>query len=124
MESSIVYEWKISSMKVSQNHHTLVDVIKEVHWELTGLCEIGEKRFTDRVYGSVGLDSPTEKSFIPFENVSREEVIGWVQAVLGENYISQIKNGIADKINKKINPPLVEKVPFSWMDKTTASASN
>ena len=55
------------------------DVVFQVHWTLTGT----EGEYTGSVYGSVGVSLDAESPFTPYNELTLEQVIGWVQDALG-----------------------------------------
>lgn len=57
------------------------------------------------------------ENFIPYSNLSEEQVIQFVRTTFGDEEVKKIENDLADEIINKINPPappvIVENLPWS-----------
>jgi hypothetical protein len=59
-------------------------------------------------------------NFTPYEDLTNEIVIGWIQAELGVDGVSNIEACIQGQINSQINPPVVPKnTPLPWATPAT-----
>lgn len=54
-------------------------------------------------YGSVGLERP-ETSLIPYEDLTEELVISWVQEKLGEESVQRILSSLQTQIDEQKTP--------------------
>ena len=53
--------------------------------------------------------------FIPYEDLTNEIVIGWIQDDLGVDGVSNLEACIQGQINSQINPPVVPvNTPLPW----------
>jgi hypothetical protein len=60
-------------------------------------------------------------NFTPYEDLTNEIVIGWIQAELGVDGVSNLEACIQGQIDSQINPPVVpQNTPLPW----AAPASN
>jgi len=57
------------------------------------------------------LPEPLEENFTPYNNITEEMVISWLESILN---IEDLQQGIIDKIEIIKNPPLIE-IPFPWV---------
>ena len=57
------------------------------------------------------LPEPSEENFTPYNNITEEMVISWLESILN---IEDLQQGIIDKIELIKNPPLIE-IPFPWV---------
>ena len=78
------------------------------HWTAS-LEEDGESA---SAYGSVGFSDPDPATFVPFSDLTKEEVINWVFDVLGADQIVSIEEGLYNQIQQKINPTSEAGVPW------------
>jgi hypothetical protein len=54
-------------------------------------------------------------TFIPYEDLTEEIVVGWIKGVLGEEGVSSIEASIQGQIDSQVNPPVVpENTPLPW----------
>lgn len=62
-------------------------------------------------YGSVGFERP--ESLIPYDNLTQEVVIGWVQeAIGGQEKVDEVEDALEAQINEKRNPTKASGVPW------------
>ena len=75
--------------------------------------------FSAGAYGSIGLaGDPAQKGFIPFEKLTEEKVIKWVQDSLGEEKLTEIANSLAAQIDKQKNPTTAAGLPWINQEET------
>lgn len=97
---TIQYEWVIGPFDVRLEADGLPKVIYGVHWRLVGT----EDGFQASVYGSLGLPPPESEHFTPFEELTKEMVIKWVEYYLGADKIAELKIALANDIDRQRNP--------------------
>jgi hypothetical protein len=102
--------WDISNMERHlPDGETCPDgAVYTVHWTAS-LEEDGE---TVGAYGSVGLGAPDPTSFVPFDQLTKEEVIGWVLSTLGVDQVVSIEESLYNQIQQKANPTSAAGVPW------------
>lgn len=104
----ITYEWKVTSMKVTDTD-LLENVVIQTYWTKTGTDELGNEGVFSGAT-PIKVSSIDPDTFVPYENLTQEIVIGWVQEeVKGQKHIDE---QILKQINIKRNP-VVEK-PLPW----------
>ena len=100
----IVYKYDIRSFFAYPTKDNFQDVVFSINWNY-------EASYTDpatqKIYKSsfstiTKVDTDNISSFIPFEDLTLEQTIEWINAV--EN-INSIKQNLCDQINNQINPP-------------------
>lgn len=107
---AIEYKWKIERLDCYPTADNEVDVVTTVHWRLTG--EEGD--FFTYVYGSVNVPFNAGAPFTPYDQLTQEQVVGWVKAALpiGEDDLPP-EEVIRRQIEAQKNPPLVT-LPPPW----------
>ena len=108
---TITYKWEVSNLqRVSAPEP---DTVQEVRAYLYGEDDNG---YSQTQIFTVNLDLPESYesgSFTDFDNLTKDQVIGWVKSVLGTEGQEQLKGLVSKKIedyNKKAsNPTAVEK---------------
>lgn len=116
------YNWKVTQLrKTTQGDAS--DVIINVRWTLEGTdSESGE---SGTFYGATPFEY-VEGSFTPYEELTEEQVIGWVQNYVSgsggyqEHIDERIWKEIDDKLNVKQD---VEEASLPWAPPVTGSAS-
>ena len=97
---AITYTWTFGPLDVTLSEDGLSNVVKTVHWRLTGV----DGNFSETVYGSEGMDSPVPANFIDYEDITKEDVQEWIEDKMDEERIDSMKSSISSSINLKKNP--------------------
>jgi hypothetical protein len=104
----IIYTWSINEMHIKPSLNGLTNIIHIIDWSYIGTDE-------DNNTASVGLPitlpEPSEENFIPYNNITKEMVISWLESILN---IEDLQQSVIDKIENIKNPPLIE-MPFPWI---------
>ena len=79
-----------------------------VHWTASS-TEEGE---TAGSYGSIGLADPNPESFTPFDQLTKEQVVGWVLSTLGVDQVVSIEEALHNQIQQKLHPTSATGVPW------------
>ena len=106
---SIINTWVIDQMTCYPEIDGQADVMFIVYWRVNA---------TDGVYnatknGSVGVVSVAGSQFTPYNQLTQDQVIGWVQDGMGSEVISNIYAALAIDIENQANPPVVNP-PLPW----------
>jgi len=110
---STTYTWALKTIKKS-DVDGLQGVVLQTHWTCTGVDGEGY----DGVFSGAtpfGMDDVSPEDFIPYEDLTEADVLGWIQAVVVGDYWNHVEQQIAKQINAKKNP--VEEVAegeFPW----------
>lgn len=95
--------WDIANLE----RHISDGVVFTVHYTVTRF-EDGEQA---GAYGSIGLEAP-ESDFIPYSNLTKEIVVGWVKDYFGEEKVAEIEAALASQIQQKLHPTDAAGVPW------------
>lgn len=110
---AITYTWELTSFK-KRNAGELTGVIFQTYWKKIGTDENGN---TGTFSGATPFD-PAQvdpNNFTPFENLTAEIVLGWIQGVVTGTYEQHVNEQIQKEIERKVNA--VEEVSsgkFPW----------
>ena len=102
---SATAEWNIANLE----RHLADGYVYTAHWTVS-LEEEGEAA---SAYGSVGFSDPDPDSFTPYDQLSKEQVVGWVKDALGTEQVVSIEESLANQIQQKINPTDASGIPWS-----------
>lgn len=103
------YTWTIDRMYTLQTPDP--DYVVNVLWTLTGV----DGQYTASIGGNTVFDSNQSGTFIPYQDLTPEIVIGWVQNNLGEQGIANYEANVQGQINSMITPPVSpENTPLPW----------
>jgi hypothetical protein len=63
-------------------------------------------------YGSVGFSDPDPEDYIPYSELTKEQVLGWIKGILGEEQVTAIEASLVDKVQNILNPTTANGVPW------------
>lgn len=92
-------QWIISAMECKPQVEDLENVIITIHWRRVA----SQYEHTVDVYGAYSCPTP-EGEFTPFEDLTKEQVEGWLEAGLD---VEAIDANLDKMLADKINPPVV-----------------
>ena len=78
------------------------------HWTVN-LEDQGESA---GAYGSVGFGEPDPGNYTPFDQLTQDQVIGWVKSALGDEQVVSIEAALESQIQEKLNPTHSAGVPW------------
>lgn len=99
------YTWAITNIKKG-DIGKIPDVVLHVHWTLTGTDKEGH---SGTFNGATPLNPPadTKGAFTAFEDLTEQQVIEWIQAVVVDSYKDHVEGQIAKQI-AAIKAPVTE----------------
>lgn len=106
---TITNTWGVVQMDAYPEYEGETDVVFTVHWTLTGT----DGAYVGSVYGSVGVSLDEGATFTPYEDLTLDQVVGWVQTALGEEQVAAYEENVAQQIADQIDPPVVTP-PLPW----------
>lgn len=121
----LTYTWKINSLSKQDNPSAgLNNVVVQTFWECKGVDADG---ISGTFYGGTDfrLDDADPDNFIPYEELTEAEVLGWVQASVNNvpGYQAQINNQIQRQIDLTNHPiSIVISEQFPWVEPSANNA--
>jgi hypothetical protein len=97
---AIAYTWSFPVLNVKLHEDGLTNVVTNVHWIFH--ADDGEGH-TANFYGTTSVPSPTG-NFTLFENLTKNQVQGWVVESMGQKTIDQMIDSAQSQIKLQINP--------------------
>ena len=101
----ITYTWNFPAFDCKVQEEGMEKVVTTVHWRYKGTDENG---ITANVYGAQAVGTPTPDAFIPYPDLTEDEVIGWMEGVLD---IEEMQDNIANQIDLIANPVTITLPP-------------
>jgi len=108
----VTYNWNCRTVDAYVEQNAEADVVYNVHWIVTGVSDIENPNSPNTFYQSTSigtqvLDTSAIVNFIPFDQVTNEEVVTWTQDAMGAEQVTAIETGIASQIESLIHPTTV-----------------
>ena len=101
--------WNIVSMECYPEKDGETDVVFVCHYTLTGV----DDEYTGSVYGSVGVKLDDGAPFVPYANLTLDQVVGWVKDALGEEQVALMEANVTQQIADAKDPKVVTP-PLPW----------
>jgi hypothetical protein len=99
----ITYDWNCKTVDVHPQEEGETNVVYNVHWIVAGVD--GDYSATN--IGTQIVPLSEGDTFIPFEYLTNEIVVGWTKEAMGEEQVAQIEATIAAAIEDQVNPSSV-----------------
>lgn len=103
MITNINYTWTINPLEAYPTASGETDVVFTAHWQLHAITG----SYIATSIGTQALTYTAGTPFTPFNNLTLEQVTGWVETAMGEGGVAELKAGLATQIENQINPPTV-----------------
>jgi len=94
--------WSVYQLDTAPTLDSLVDVVITVHYGRTAV----DGEYTAYSYGTMGCATPSETDFTVYDDLTFEQVCGWLENGLDT---ASIDAGLVSSIDNQINPPVVVK---------------
>ena len=101
------YNWNCRTVDVYPTDETYTDVVYNVHWIVTGTSDQLDPQDNPYMATNIGtqtLNTSDITDFIPFEDLTNEEVVACTQSAMGEEQVAAIETGIESQIQSLITP--------------------
>jgi hypothetical protein len=101
--TGVTYDWNCRTVDAYPKGGDYTNVVYNVHWIVTGTDD-SVPPVQATVYGTQVLNVEDITTFIPFEDLTNEEVVAWTQAAMGPEQVASIEANIVGQIELLINP--------------------
>ena len=104
------FQWVIAQLNCAVESEGLPNVINVIHWRYNATQVNGGKTYFAEIYGSSSVGQPNPQNFIPYKDVTEEEVISWLEQILP---VDDMQLGLEANIALQINPVEIT-LPLPW----------
>lgn len=111
MSDTTTYTWKIAALEAYATQSSYLDVVYNIHWRLNATTG----SYSAECYGvqSVTPYNPDSGSFIPFNELTKDTVVGWLTGSMGEEKLNSLMANLDANIEGQIKPvTLILGVPW------------
>ena len=101
------YNWNCKTVDCYPEQDSETDVVYNVHWVVTGVSDQVDPEGNPYSATNIGtqiLDTSEITNFIPFEDLTNDEVVAWTKSAMGVDKVNNIEAGIQTQINSLITP--------------------
>ena len=106
----VTYDWNCKTVDCYPEQNNEADVVYNVHWIVTGVSdEIDPKGnpYSTTNIGTQTLDTSQITNFIPFDQLTNDEVVAWTKGAMGDEQVASIESSIENQIQDLITPTSV-----------------
>ena len=107
------FSWNIKNMEVRKSEGNLSDVVIVVYWDRDGSRTVSGKTYSASSAGVTIVGPPDPYSFTPFDQLTEQQVVGWVESSLGQEQLAVIDARIDKEIAGQAAPQQ-EVLPPPW----------
>jgi hypothetical protein len=105
----LIYNWNFNPLESYPTSSGQTDVVFLVHWQVT--AETGS--YLSRIIGTQHVEYTSESVFIPFNELTKDIVYGWVTSSMGEEQYNNITASLIQILENQLNPPvLIQQAPW------------
>ena len=104
------YDWNCKTVDCYPEQDSETDVVYNVHWIVTGTSDQLDTQGNPYSATNIGtqiLDTSQITDFIPFDQLTNDEVVAWTKGAMGDEQVAQIEASIQDQIDSLITPTSV-----------------
>lgn len=99
-------QWNIVNMQRVLNDGFVI----VADWTCTAMDQ-GQSAYT---YGAqTFLYDPAQPGFVPYDQLTSDIVVGWVQAAMGPTQVAEIEANVTTQLNALLNPQTANGLPWS-----------
>lgn len=108
----LTYTWQLFSIKTENVSEELQQAVVHAKWRKTGTDEDGNVGMFDGAC-RFSVANVTPETFIPYDQLSEEIVLGWVQDILNRGGMDRVDQNIQKQIDESKNPPFETQLPWA-----------
>lgn len=100
----IQYKWIINEINCVPKEGNLKNIVLNIFYVRTASENIENKLIFASISGIMSCSTPNETNFTPYENLTYEQICGWLESGLN---VSEIDSNLDSQIENIINPPII-----------------
>ena len=112
------YNWNCKTVDCYPEQDNEADVVYNVHWIVTGVSDVpmppnvpdepaDGTTYSATNIGTQTLDTSQITTFIPFDQLTNDEVVAWTKGAMGDEQAAGIEASIQSQIDSLITPTSV-----------------
>lgn len=99
---TITYDWLPERLDAYPEKDGFNDVVFVVYWRVNAT----DGDFQATVAGAQMVELDPDGEFTPYERLTKDQVLAWVKASMGQGKIAEIESYLAKQIANQIAPPV------------------
>lgn len=107
------YTWNFEQLDTAPTEGSLSDVVKSIHWRITGVSDASTPNNVAEVYGGSAIGAADADSFTAFNSLTKDWCKTQVIANIDKTE-AELKADIDTQLTALDTPTSVGKLPSSW----------
>ena len=107
------YTWQFVQLDTAPTEGSLSDVVKSIHWRITGVSDTRTPNNVAEVYGQANIGDADADSFTAFNSLTEDWCKTQVLANIDKTE-AELKADIDTQLTELDTPTSVGKLPSSW----------
>ena len=106
-------KWKVDALFVQSSDPAFPNDVIRVVWNVSATSPKGTVAETG---GSTTVEPATQEDFVPYDQLTEDQVLGWVKEKLGDEQVKGIEANLDRSIEIQENPPpcpILKPLPWS-----------
>ena len=104
------YDWNCRTVDCYPEQNNEADVVYNVHFIVTGTSDQTDPQgmpWSATNIGTQTLDTSQITDFIPFDQLTNDEIVAWTKGAMGDEGVAAVEKNIQDQIDNLIAPTSV-----------------
>jgi len=106
----MTFTWIIEQMNCYPTVEGQTDVVFNVAWRVNAT----DGTYNATAYGTVGVTYEAGSPYIPYADLTQDQVVGWVQTSMGPEQVASLEARLVTNIANQVDPPVVAP-PLPWI---------
>jgi hypothetical protein len=107
------YTWEFVQLDTAPTEGSLSDVVKSIHWRITGVSDASSPNNSTSIYGQANIGDADADNFTAFNSLTKDWCKTQVLAALDKTE-AELKADIDTQLTELDTPTSVGKLPSSW----------
>lgn len=107
------YTWSFEQLDTAPTEGSLSDVVKSIHWRITGVSDVKTPNNSTSIYGQANIGDADADSFTAFNSLTKNWCKAQVLASIDRTE-AELKSDIDTQLTELDTPTSVGKLPSSW----------
>ena len=107
------YTWNFEQLDTAPSEGSLSDVVKSIHWRITGVSDASSPNNSTSIYGQANIGAADADSFTAFNSLTKDWCKTQVLASLDKTE-EELKANLDTQLTELDTPTSVGKLPSSW----------
>ena len=107
------YTWNFEQLDTAPSEGSLSDVVKSIHWRITGVSDASSPNNSTSIYGQANIGAADADNFTAFNSLTKDWCKAQVLANI-EKTEAELKADIDAQLTKLDTPTSEGKLPSSW----------